>query len=115
MSNDFLKDLLPGMRVVVQGPYPTSRQDLCPINKVTKTQIVIGDGLQARRFNRETGMGIGGYAYDRCSLRQATPELVDKLLRIQYVELLRNVELSRVTEIPTNTLIRCCCDLGLIK
>lgn len=112
MSNEFLEKLQAGDQVVIQGPYPSCPSYLHRVTKVTKTQIIIGVGLQAKRFNRNGGREIGGYVHDRRSLRQATPEKIDKLQRVAYVEKIRGVSLN--TTATTSTLERICDELGVL-
>ena len=58
MNLDALGNLKKGDKVIVDNYY--NKQCLKEVTKVTRTQIVIGSGIYATRYNKVTGIARAG-------------------------------------------------------
>lgn len=72
-DNQWLQELKAGDSVVVSGAGWHDVQEIEKVERVTKTQIILaGD----QRYRKDDGHKVGGSAWRRGWLSQATPELV---------------------------------------
>lgn len=78
--------------------------NVCVVDKVTRTQVVIGGS----RFRRDTGREVGGYTWDRASIVEPTADRVHKA-RLQsarsYLSSVRWSEVSDATVLDAATLV----------
>lgn len=75
---NFLQTIKPGDLVVVDQCQHRRSQSLAKVDKVTSTQITVGN----QRFTRTSGTVIGhGQSYRKPFLREATPEMASLIRR----------------------------------
>lgn len=81
----WLESLKEGDQVILvtyKGTY------LQKVQRLTATQVLIG----GNKFNRRTGRIVGGSMYDHTSIREPTPELVEKAKLCSYQTWLQNLK-----------------------
>jgi hypothetical protein len=86
--SDWLEDLKPGDRVIVDSGFfgPTLRT----VERVTATQILVGQS----RYRRSSGSPVGGDPWARNYLREATPECVAQVRQRSLAERLAKTKWS---------------------
>lgn len=73
--NDWLQNLKAGDKVIES--YGFNEVRLVPVERVTPTQVIVGN----TKYKRTTGYMVGGDSWCRNSIREATPELADQARR----------------------------------
>ncbi len=80
MSN-FLHKLGPGDYVVLRHGYHYDKRSLVKVKRVTKTQIILEDGL---RFSKKTGREIGASGWYAPIVEEATREVIEEIKHENY-------------------------------
>lgn len=78
-------DALKAGDTVYFGDYDSGR--LCRVDRVTATQVIIGE----LRFRRSDGRRVGADTWDRIRLLEATPERIAAIRRAALVMRIRRV------------------------
>jgi len=78
MRGEWLKSVKPGDEVIVSGGGPMSRSRVKKVERLTKTQIVLDNGMKYRIGG---GCEVGDDSWRSTFLRESTPESINKIKR----------------------------------
>ena len=89
--------------IIVMHGYPSS-YNRCTVDRVTNTQIIIGNS----RYRRENGRRIGDDTWHSATLHEITPEMEERMRKFQLeqerLELARKMDTVRWGTLPRETL-----------
>lgn len=96
-----LEDLQVGDYVTYHGLYGRYGEDaIHKIDRLTQTQIIIGN----MRFRRDTGREVGQSDYGRTRISITTPADVQRIRRKNLVTKLSNLNEQKLKDVPTESL-----------
>jgi len=102
--SEFLNNLKEGDTVVVDHSF--GRVRLATVDRLTKTQFIVG----SYRYSRKDGYRIGQHYGRRDFLREPTPTVVEKINRDRAIDKLRHTDFANI---PTENLMKAVEALGI--
>lgn len=97
-ENEWLENLKPGDEVIIETGYSCTSLSAGTVDRVTKTQVIVG----SRRFGRACGWLVGRGNRTPVRLVQPTQECLNRLLRQDALSLVKTTNWERL---PQETLL----------
>lgn len=92
MNKQWIENLKPGDKVIVRGRW---RAEIAEVDRITPTGRIVINGTT---FNPDGSERGGNSCYNRATIAEATPELIDKITRNNTVSRVKN-KLHNINEL----------------